>query len=169
VELNKCEKCGAPIRRSRGENFTRYSNRRYCSVACANGDSEYLPSTAEGHNCLHCGQPIRRHGAPWADFMRRQFCCGSCRAQHKFTCDCGNQITQHLWVVQLSAEGWAYAVQLDLCDACAALVPEATPVRPEIAANEYAFRPGRRQRVSQTEFADESWHVCKVAYKRWHG
>lgn len=58
----------------------------------------------------------------------------------------------------------AQAACLDLCEDCAALVPEGTPEPPVIEDNnKYRFPGLRRRRVSQMEFEDEAWHRGRFA------
>ena len=112
--------------------------------------------------CIYCGAPYRRTRST------QRYCSRQCggrafvQSRHEDVCDCGQPVTQRLWVLQLTGEGWTTAQQMALCDACAALMPEGTAERPQIADHGQAFREPARSRPPRDEFEDEYYHRVRV-------
>lgn len=78
--------------------------------------------------CPHCGATFSRPAGMWGSaWKRRIFCSNSCagkagalgrKAELKDRCDCGNQATTTVWVVQGTGDGLLLPQRIPVCNEC---------------------------------------------------
>ncbi len=120
------------LRVPRGSEIPAKRSRRTGSEAHPNASAHHGPSTVaimpDTKTCPHCGATFSRPAGMWDSAWKlRTFCSNSCagkagalgrKAELKDRCDCGNQATTTVWVVQGTGDGLLLPQRIPVCNEC---------------------------------------------------
>ena len=152
TDIKKCAACGNEFFKQKHLSPAEWARRVCCSRSCA-ARLATVRNTGKAKNvlpqtkvCAYCGKEFARKTTD-KNYMwsLRRYCSQSCagRAGHRADndtvivplherCDCGNEATTHVWVVQGSADGRLTTQRIYVCADCVEMWVEdgATVKRP---------------------------------------